>query len=131
MLDSRQPTANASKNPRARCSSAYIVIMKERASTPNAVTATVPVDHAVRVPVGLCRLRQMTMAPQSGGSSRRYLSPGRGGPVAARLNQDDRSLGRYWPDRLRGHPGRPPALPPRGIDVLAEEMAARGASLAK
>lgn len=37
-LDKTQPHANATTNRRPRCSKAYIVIMKVRATTPNAVT---------------------------------------------------------------------------------------------
>lgn len=51
MLESTHPAANPSTNLRARCSSAYIVIMNVSASTPNAVITTAPVDHAVFGPV--------------------------------------------------------------------------------
>lgn len=50
MLERAHPAANPSTNLRARCSSAYIVIMNVSATTPNAVTATFPVDHVAFVP---------------------------------------------------------------------------------
>lgn len=60
MLESTHPAANPSTNLRARCSSAYIVIMNMSANTPNAVTATLPVDHAVLIPALRARRTRAT-----------------------------------------------------------------------
>lgn len=65
MLESTHPAANPSTNLRARCSSAYIVIMNVSANTPNAVTATVPVDHAVLLPAMTSSRSSWTATRQS------------------------------------------------------------------
>ena len=73
----------------------------------------------------------MTMASQSGGSFRRYLSPGE---AALSLHVSAKTIDR-WADAgqiacvvtLGGHR----RFRPEDIDALVKEMAARGASPAK
>ncbi len=73
----------------------------------------------------------MTTAPQSGGSSRRYLSPGE---AARSLHVSAKTIDR-WANAgqiacvvtLGGHR----RFRPEDVDALVEEMAARGASSAK
>ncbi len=73
----------------------------------------------------------MTMASQSGRGSRRYLSPGE---AARSLHVSTKTIDRWANDgriacvvTLGGHR----RFRPEDIDALVEEMAARGASLAK